>query len=210
VAVGTLDEYRLTVHEQLLVLYLHLAESRAYRHRLYVLVVLLHRYHHLVQIRSLGSPFQWVLHVELHCSVYYSHVASLLLLHLRRVDNLAAHHISVRRDEVDEELCVALRLECNGERSVLVFGIEVGCHAHVVDMSSLRARVEEAVACHARETPEVLVLAVRAVAPAERLESDEIVALLKIWCDVELHCRLRVLCVAHELAVHPEVHVRCH
>ena len=207
-AVSALDENRLSVHEQLLVLYLHLAETGAHRNRLYVLVLLLHGDNHLIQIRSLGGPLQRVLHVELHGSVHQSHVVSLLLLHLRRVDYLAAHNVAVRSDEVDDEFGVALSLERNGERSVLVFGVEVWRNAHVVDVSGLRARVEEAVASHTREAPEVLVLAVRAVAPAESLESDEVVALLKERSDVELHCRLRVLAVANEVAVHPEVHVR--
>ena len=185
-AVGTLDVYRLSVDEQLSVLDFNFAETGAHGHSLHVLVVLLHGDNHLVEVRSLGSPLQRVLHVELHSSVDFSHILALLLLHLGGVEHLAAHDVSVWSEKVDDEFGVALALDVHGKRAVLVLSVEVGSHADIINMSRLRARVEEAVAGHAREAPEVLVLRVGTVAPAERLEGNEVVAFLEIWSDVEL------------------------
>ncbi len=74
-------------------------------------------------------------------------------------------------------------------------------------MSLCRTGVEEAVAGHTREAPEVLVLVVGAVAPAESLEGDQVVALLEIGGDVKLGGRLRVFGVAYILSVDPKVDV---
>ena len=82
VAVGALDVYRLAVYKQLRVLNLYLAETRAHRNSLYILVALLHRNHHLVEVRSLGSPLKWVLHVKLYGGINLGNVLAGLLLNL--------------------------------------------------------------------------------------------------------------------------------
>ena len=60
-------------------------------------------------------------------------------------------------------------------------------------------------ACYAGEAPEVLVLAVGAVAPAHHLHGNDcLLSGHHILGDVELCFELRVLAVAHLLAVHPQ------
>ena len=74
-------------------------------------------------------------------------------------------------------------------------------------MAAAVAAVEIAVACHTRQTPEVLVLAVGTVAPAEGLEGEQIVAGVHIGGHVKLGGGLAVFGIAHKLTVHPKVHV---
>ena len=59
----------------------------------------------------------------------------------------------------------------------------------------------------ARQAPEVLVLQIGAVAPAEDLQRDEVLPGRHIFRDVEAGLQLAVLTVAHFLAVHPDAHV---
>ena len=78
-------------------------------------------------------------------------------------------------------------------------------------MGVLLAGKKIRVAGHTRETPEVLVLTPRAVAPTEHLEGDEVLLTwLHEWGDVELRCHLRILAIAGELAIHVEVDARRH
>ena len=63
------------------------------------------------------------------------------------------------------------------------------------------ARKEIALTRHPAQSPEVLVLVERAVAPAKRLESDEILAGMNIFRDVELSSDLCVLAVSDILSV---------
>ena len=63
--------------------------------------------------------------------------------------------------------------------------------------------IEIHLAGNAREAPEVLVLQIGAVAPAHHLHGYQVIARLHIFGDVKLGGHLRVLRVAHVLAVHP-------
>ena len=66
--------------------------------------------------------------------------------------------------------------------------------------------IQEAVASHTAQSPEVLILAVGAVAPAEHLKGKEVVARLQIRCDIELCCHLRVFGITHKLSVDIQIH----
>ena len=70
------------------------------------------------------------------------------------------------------------------------------------------AGIEEAVAAYAREAEEVLIFEIGAVAPAEDLEGEEILAGLHEARDVELAFELRILAVTDEPSVDPQVDVR--
>ena len=76
----------------------------------------------------------------------------------------------------------------------------------VLDMN-FRTGVEIHLAGNTRKAPEVLVFEPRAVAPAHYLHGNEVCALLQILGDVELGSYLRVLRVAHVLAVDPDAEV---
>ena len=76
-------------------------------------------------------------------------------------------------------------------------------------MNFLIPRIQETITRHTAQTPEILVLAPRAVAPAEHLESDEVLlASLHEGRDVELGSHFRVLGIADELPVHVEIDAR--
>lgn len=70
VAVGTLDEHRLAVDEQLLVFDLHLAEAHLLWNDLHdVTLAVLHRGDERIEIRCLCRPLLHVAHHEAGCSL---------------------------------------------------------------------------------------------------------------------------------------------
>ena len=70
------------------------------------------------------------------------------------------------------------------------------------------AGIEVAVAAHAREAEEILIFEVGAVAPAEDLECDEVLAGTDVFRDVEFGFEFRILAVTDEPSVDPQVDVR--
>ena len=69
-------------------------------------------------------------------------------------------------------------------------------------------RIEVHAARDATETPEVLVLQVGAVAPAEDFHGDDVLAGTDVFGDIEPRLQLAVLAVANHFAVHPHAYVR--
>ena len=67
----------------------------------------------------------------------------------------------------------------------------------------LRSGVEIHLTGNTREAPEVLILQIRAVAPAHNLHGNQVFARLQVFRDVKLGSHLRILRVAHVFAVHP-------
>ena len=70
------------------------------------------------------------------------------------------------------------------------------------------ATIQVAVASHTTQSPEVLILTPRAIAPTEYLEGDEVLTRMDIFRDIELRRDLCILTISHELSVHPEVDTR--
>ena len=95
-----------------------------------------------------------------------------------------------------------LHVEVDGGVAVVVDEVHGG--VEVADLR-LRRREEHHVAVDAGVAEEVLVLEVRAVAPAVDLHGEEVVAGTEVFRDVELVGGAAVLAVAHLLAVHPHV-----
>ena len=62
-------------------------------------------------------------------------------------------------------------------------------NCQILDMH-LRTGIEIHLAGYTCKAPEVLILQIRAVAPAHHLHSDEVLAFLQILGDVELSCNL--------------------
>ena len=58
------------------------------------------------------------------------------------------------------------------------------------------------------QTPQVLILEIRAVAPAEDLQGDEVLTRVNILRDVERCAEVAVLRVSDKLAVDPYIYVR--
>ena len=120
---------------------------------------------------SLGSPWTHILHGD-NVAVLCAHLFPLVVAQ-------GIYYIDI-----------ACSLGVNGQFAVTVVVHQVGSDAEVVNMNVLVASIQITVASHARETPEVLVLAVTAIAPAEHLECNEVFACLDVRCDVELCCHL--------------------
>ena len=80
--------------------------------------------------------------------------------------------------------------------------VSAGGHVDVLD-PLLLAGVDLHAAGDAGEAPEILVLQVGAVAPAEDLKGDKVLPRMDIFRQVEAGFELAVLAVAHHLAVHP-------
>ena len=97
--------------------------------------------------------------------------------------------------------------QLHGESAAGVVLREGRVEPHVGDMAFV-AGIEEAVAAYAREAEEVLIFEIGAVAPAEDLEGEEILAGLHEARDVELAFELRILAVTDEPSVDPQVDVR--
>lgn len=94
------------------------------------------------------------------------------------------------------------------ERAVAVVVDQIGRQPYVGQPAFVTG-IEVAVAADARETPEVLVLEERAVAPAVDAHHDQVVAARRqVAGDVEFGFELAVLAVARFAAVDPERHVR--
>ena len=79
-----------------------------------------------------------------------------------------------------------------------------GLHLIVSDMHQ-RTHPELHLAEDTAQTPHILTLQVRAIAPAIDLDSELVAAFANVFRHVELRRRHRVLAVAHLLTVHPDI-----
>ena len=64
-------------------------------------------------------------------------------------------------------------------------------HCQILNMC-LRGSIEVHLTGNTRKAPEVLILEIRAIAPAHDLHGDEVLAWLQIFGDIELRSHLRV------------------
>ena len=142
-----------------------------------------------VQVRRLCRPC---------LNVSYGYVAILSSPHFLSVGVKQ----SVFHDHVARRSGIYMQL------SVAVVVYEVCRYAYVVDVCLSITAVQIAVACHAAESPEVLILTPRAVAPAEHLEGYKVLSLINIRCNIKLGSHFRVFCIASKLAVHPQIDAR--
>ena len=199
-SVGSFDINRLPIDQQLTVLNLHFPEPHLLRNHLYHLSALLHCGDKGEQIRCLGGPWLHVLDVE-------SHVAVALPLEFHAV---LAHGDAVSVQQVEVYRGTSLHVQVYRQHSVLVVVRQVGRQLDVAHLHLFVAGIKITVARHAAQSPEVLVFAVRAVAPTEGLEGNQVVAFLHIGRDVKLGGHLRILSIAHIHAVDIQVDVGRH
>ena len=75
-------------------------------------------------------------------------------------------------------------------------------------MRLLIACIQIRVSCHSGEPPEVLILAIRAVAPAKSLKSNKVFACFYIRGNVKFGRHLAVFGIPYILSVYPKVDVR--
>ena len=200
--VGALDQHRPAVDEQLPALDLHVAESDPERNDLdHFARRRAERRRQSVQHGRLGAPQGDFPGVER---------AALLVFRDAQLLRRDAAPLGVGERQFD---AASPRLPgeegFDGYRSRGVVGRRRGVDLNVRNLPFV-ARVEVAVAAHARKAEEVLIFEVCAVAPAEDLERDEIPAGFHVGRQVELGLQLAVLAVTHIAAVDPEVDVRRH
>ena len=203
VTVGALDEHRLSIDEELLVLDFYLAETYLHRdsadasHALALCCREADDGVECVEVRCLSCPLLRVGYLEDAVSLAICRLDDFL------DDNLASHVVV----QLIYHYWVALHGSLDVEHTVLVVVHEVGCHTDVFYLCLGITGIEVVLTSHAAESPEVLVLTPRTIAPAEGLEGDEVLTFLHIRGDVELSSYLAVLGIAHELAVHIEIDV---
>ena len=194
--VGTFYIYSLAVDQQLRVLDLHLTEAHLLTCDLTTI-----RYHQGIEVRGLCRPFLGTLHMERHAAL--SGLCSLPYADCLRSDFPA-------RGIEESEMCVRLTDSPypDGKGTVLIVIHQVGRDTDILDMLLLVLGIEITGASHATQAPEVLVLMIGAVTPAERLEGNEVFTSMDIRGDVKLCSDLRVLSIAHILTVHPQIDIR--
>ena len=199
VAVGTLDEHRHAVDEELLVFDFNLAEAHTLRYALHHLAAVEQRGIELVEIRCLGRPLLRILHVE----------GGFCLVVLAQCHGGFCRDVSasILQHQFHGLSCGSLALQLHVQCAVLVVVHQVGGDVDVVDMTG-RTGIEIDLAGNSAQAPEVLILVPRTVAPAHYLHGYQVLfAWLHIFGDVELGCYFRVFAIAHILAVHIEHHV---
>ena len=149
--VGTLQENRLTIDQELLVLDLHLAETYLY---LYYLVWQVHtaildrRYDEGIEVRSLSTPLANVLHTEL--------ILSHTILYIIGTCNDYLLAIWVVKTEVCQG--ISLHLGCDVEVTILIVVLQLCLYTDVEQTMLLRAGIEIVLTCRTAQAPEVLIL----------------------------------------------------
>ena len=200
VAVRSLDEHRLSVHQQLSALDLHLAEARVQGNGLDRLAGRVFQGHrNAVKRGNLRRPRLHLSGVE-HETGYRTEEFRRFGSHGPAVGGRERHLRRAAPGRCGES-------QLHGEPATGVVLREGRVEPHVGDMAFV-AGIEAAVAAHAREAEEVLIFEIGAVAPAEDLEGEEILAGLHEARDVELAFEFRILAVTDEPSVDPQVDVR--
>ena len=96
----------------------------------------------------------------------------------------------------------------HGERAVLIVIDQVWRDTDILDMRLPVLRIEIARTSYPTQPPEVLVLIIGAVAPAEGLEGYQVITWMHLIRDIKLSGDFRVLGIPYILAVDPQVHIR--
>ena len=149
--VGTLQENRLTIDQELLVLDLHLAETYLY---LYNLVWQIHtaildrRYYKGIEVRSLCTPLANILHTEL--------ILSHTILYIIGTSNDYLLAIRVVKTEVCQG--ITLHLGCDVEVTILIVVLQLCLYTDIEQTMILRTGIEIVLTCRTAQTPEVLIL----------------------------------------------------
>ena len=185
VAIHTFYIYRLSVYQQLGILDLHTAEAHLLGNHLRlctnlrILTLRIEAHHEGIEIRVLGTPFLWILYCQ-GCTAFLGF--RLLPAAYERGSDLVSFcviqthpHITLSKQR---HICL--------QHTITIVVHQIGHNAQVLDMTLRITTIQIAIACHAAQSPEILVLAPGAIAPAEHLEGDEVLTGLHIFCDVEL------------------------
>ena len=205
VAVHTMEHHALAIDEERTIRTdAHLTEAHLAPTDINGLALLvLQGQHKVIEVGLLGIPLLRIRHIhvkaQFRCSFHSlrrlgNDSPVLLNLHI----HCAALHVLYTRQA---HLNVCLRIRVGG---IKVSGEEV------VTYLALRSSPQEAVTLNARESPIVLTLNERTACEAIHLQGDGVLPLGHIVRDIELRGQVRILAVAHTLAVHPKVVTMSH
>ena len=157
VAVGTLDEHRLAVDKKLCVLDFDAAETYLDGNHFGVLAVFRESGLKFIEVGCLGSPLFRI------CHFHYGADMALGVLFVER-----SHFLALCVEKRQFEVARTLDVDVHAQSAVFIVVGEVGVDADVLD-TVLGAGIQIAVAGQTGVAEEVLVLEIRAVAPAEHL-----------------------------------------
>ena len=160
-AVGSLEQYRLPVYQQLCVLDFNLTETYVLWDNFQYLVAFLQSSTQRIEVRSFGSPLG---------RIFYGQSNGLLTGSLY---GFGYYHLLLGIEQFQFYGTAALHGQFYGQSSVLVFGIQIRSDADVLDLL-LVTSVEVAIAGYTGIAEEVLVFQISTVAPTEYLESNQI------------------------------------
>ena len=188
--VGTLDQYRLAIHQKLGILDFYIAETYLLRNDLRYALLILQGDEYLIQIRSLCSPRLYIRNLDSTFSTCC--LSNLLAILVTQGDgNIAL--ASLKRNLIIQN-------------TILEVILKTGIQADISCMK-LRTCIEIHLTGNTREAPIVLVFKIRTIAPAHHLHGNKVLTRLEILGDIELGSHLAVLAISHVLAVHPESQV---
>ena len=151
VAVGTLEEYSLTIYEHLIILELHLAEAHLLTDSLYHIVAIHQLNIQIIQVRSLGTPLCGIVHGQCSHGLSLSIDGSLGALH-----HLAC---SIFQCVTQHLTCCIIGRSRNLQRTVLVILVQVGEDEEVIH-THLGTSIHVHFTSDTGKAPEVLVFEV--------------------------------------------------
>ena len=197
-AVGTLDKDRATVHQELCVLNLDLAETNLESGSLNGILAIDNLDDKAIEGRNLSAPRRHLVEVPATLNLALLNRNDLLL------DLLAAWAIESQTQLLDTLCSCDVQIEV----ALGIVVVQVSHELHILQVL-LVACVDVAVATDTREAEEVLVLQVCTIAPTINLHCEEVLfTRLHILRNLELGLQLRVLAVTYIVAVYPQRYIR--
>ena len=188
--VGTLDQYRLAIHQELGILDFYIAETYLLRNDLRYALLILQGDEYLIQIRSLCRPRLYIRHLDSTLGTY-----------------CLSYLLAILVTQGDGNIALAtLKRNLIIQNTILEVILKTGIQTYISCMK-LRTGIEIHLTGNTREAPIVLVFKIRTIAPAHHLHGNEVLTRLEILGDIELGSHLAVLAISHVLAVHPESQV---
>ena len=195
VTVGTLEEYRLPVNQNLGILQFYFAETHFHGNHFKHLVALLQRRTQGIKIRCFSCPFVGRLYLE-----YFRYFA-------RRLQRFGCHRFLTCVKQFQFHQSATFHAKVHFQCTVAILRIKVGSNTNVRNLF-LIAGIQVTITSYSAVTEEVLVFQICSVAPAEHLESNQVfLSGLQIRSQVEFSFQLAVFAITYITAVYPQIHV---
>ena len=187
VSVGTLDQDRLAIDQELCVLDFHVAESHSLWNHLRYSLLTTDCDIHLIEIRCLGCP-----------SLHLWHLDGSLRTRGR------SHLLAILVAQGNGDVGIATRQRNLVIQHTILIVVLQSCIESNIGNMCLRTGIEIHLTGDSRQTPEVLVLEVRTIAPSHHLHGNQVLARFEILGDIKLGSYLAILAISHIFAIHPK------